>query len=285
MIRAGICNTDLEIVGDSLVKGPFTAIYPGGLYAGTAYYDKASTVYYPYDAETSKMLLANIGLKDTDGNGILNFPAGTANGADVEVTLLANSDYQTDKNLAEGVVASMEKIGIRVIVDLVGGTNMTATQNSGKWDWQIHRGDSELISVVQNTANLAPTGPQTSGFHRAGTDGTVDLLPFEKDMVDVVNKFILETDPAKRVDLMKQYQKLYTENVYAVGLTQYPGALIINKRFANIPAGAPIFMFNWAEDNIIRERVFVPTDKQQNLELHAKTLPGAPGLGNGPVNG
>ena len=83
---------------------------------------------------------------------------------------------------------------------------------------------------------------------------------------------------------MKQYQKLYTENVYAVGLTQYPGALIINKRFANIPAGTPIFMFNWAEDNIIRERVFVPTDKQQNYELHPKTLPGAPGLGNGPVS-
>ncbi len=131
--------------------------------------------------------------------------------------------------------------------------------------------------MVQNTADLAPTGPQTSFFHRAGTDGNVDLLPFEKDMVDVVNKFIAEQDPAKRVDLMKQYQKLYTQNVYAVGLTQYPGALIINKRFANIPPGAPIFMFNWAEDNIIRERVFVPKDKQQNYELHPKTLPGRAG--------
>src|ERR1700749_27349 len=104
-------------------------------------------------------------------------------------------------------------------------------------------------------------------------------------MAEVVNKFISETDPAKRVDLMNQYQKLYTQNVYTVGLTQYPGALIINKRFANIPPGAPIFMFNWAEDNIIRERVFVPKDKQQNYELHPKTLPGAPCIGNGPVSG
>jgi len=276
---------DRQHLGDSLVKGPFTAIYPGGLYAGTAFYDKASTVYYPFDVNVAKAQLEKAGLKDTDGNGVLNFPKDVAGGQDVSITLLANSDYQTDKNLAEGVVASLEKIGIRVIVDLVSGSNMTATQNSGKWDWQIFRNGSELISVVQNTANLAPTGPQTSPFHRAGTDGSVDLLPFEKDMVDVVNKFISETDNAKRVELMKQYQKLYTENVYTVGLTQYPGALIINKRFANIPPGAPIFMFNWAEDNIIRERVFVPTDKQQNLELHPKTLPGAPGVGNGPVNG
>ena len=111
----------------------------------------------------------------------------------------------------------------------------------------------------------------------------MDLLPFEKDLVDVVNKFIAEQDPAKRTELMKQYQKIYTENAYEIGLTQYPGALIINKRFANIPAGAPIFMFNWAEDNIIRERVFVAKDKQQNYELYPKTLPGKPGIGNGPV--
>lgn len=275
---------DRQHLGDSLVKGPFTAIYPGGLYAGTAYYDKASTVYYPFDIAAAKAELEKAGLKDTDGNGIVNFPAGTADGKDVEVTLLANSDYQTDKNLAEGVIASMEQLGIRVIVNLVSGTNMTATQNSGKWDWQIYRNQSELISVVQNTNALAPTGPQTSPMHRAGTDKTVDLLPYEQEMVDVVNKFIAEQDPAKRVDLMKQYQKLYTENVNAIGLTQYPGALIINKRFANIPPGAPIFMFNWAEDNIIRERVFVPTDKQQNFELHPDTLPGAPGVGNGPVS-
>ena len=42
-------------------------------------------------------------------------------------------------------------------------------------------------------------------------------------------------------------------------------------------------MFNWAEDNIIRERVFVPADKQQSFELHPDTLPGEPGIGNGPV--
>ena len=35
--------------------------------------------------------------------------------------------------------------------------------------------------------------------------------------------------------------------------------------------------YNWAEDNIIRERVFVAADKQLGIELHPNTLPGAPG--------
>ena len=33
---------DRQRLGDSLVKGPFTAIYPGGIYAGTSYYDRDS---------------------------------------------------------------------------------------------------------------------------------------------------------------------------------------------------------------------------------------------------
>jgi len=82
---------------------------------------------------------------------------------------------------------------------------------------------------------------------------------------------------------MKEFQKISTEHVYNVGLTEYPGALIINKRFSNIPQGTPIFMFNWAEDSIVRERVFVATDKQQKYELFPEQLPGKPG-DKGPTN-
>jgi peptide/nickel transport system substrate-binding protein len=273
-----------QALGEALVKGPFTAIYPGGLFAGTTYYDKDSTVYYPYSLDDAKALLEKAGLKDTDGNGIVNYPADTLGGADVEITLLANSDYGTDKNLAEGVIAQMEGLGIRVIANFLTGTQRDDTQESGKFDWMIERAGSPLISVVQNTTELAPVGPRTSRYHRAGKDGTVDVLPFEQQLVDVINKFIATSDAAERVELMKQYQKIYTENVNAVGLTQYPGALIVNKRFSNIPVGTPIFMFNWAEDSVIRERLFVATDKQSTNELHPNTLPGAPGKGNGPVS-
>jgi peptide/nickel transport system substrate-binding protein len=109
-------------------------------------------------------------------------------------------------------------------------------------------------------------------------------MPFEKEMADIVRKFISSQDNAERAELMKQYQKVYTQNLYTIGLTEYPGALIVNKRFSNVPQGTPIFMFNWAEDAIIRERVFVPEDKQSNFELHPDTLPGEPGVGNGPIS-
>lgn len=269
---------DRQRLGDSLVKGPFTAIYPGGLYDGTSYYDKASTVFYPFDTASAKAQLEAAGLKDTDANGFVN----VAGGADLNVTLLTQSDYATDKNLAEGVIAMMGDIGVKVTLNALIGKDFDNARDSGKFDWIIIRNGTELITVVQNTAQLAPTGPTTSNHHKANGTGELDLLDYEKTMVETVNKFIATRDPAERGDLMKQYQNLYTANLDGIGLTAYPGALIINKRFANIPAGAPIFMYNWAEDNIIRERVFVPTDKQISAELYPNTLPGAPGSA-GPV--
>ncbi|GLQ79158.1 periplasmic alpha-galactoside-binding protein [Mesorhizobium huakuii] len=268
---------DRKALGDSLVKGPFTAIYPGGFSSGTSFYDRKSTVYYPFDLAGAKAELAKAGLKDTDGDGFVNFPAGTAGGKNVEIVMLVNNDYGTDKSLAEGVVAQMEKLGLRVVLNGLNGTQRDASQYSGRFDWLIRRNDQELTSVVQNTEQLAPVGPKTSWNHRAPESGEVDLMPFEKDLVDIVNKFVASEDNDKRASLMKEFQKISTEHVYNVGLTEYPGALIVNKRFSNIPQGTPIFMFNWAEDSIVRERVFVAADKQAKYELFPQELPGKPG--------
>lgn len=274
---------DRKALGDSLVKGPFTAIYPGGLSSGTSFYDRASTVYYPFDLEGAKAELAKAGLKDTDGDGFVNFPSGTAGGKNVEIVMLVNNDYTTDKSLAEGVVAQMEKLGLRVVLNGLNGTQRDASQYSGRFDWLVRRNEQELTSVVQNTVQLAPVGPRTSWDHRAPENGEVDVMPFEKDLVDIVNKFVSTQDNDQRASLMKQFQKISTEHVYNVGLTEYPGALIVNKRFSNIPQGTPIFMFNWAEDSIIRERVFVAADKQAKDELFPEELPGKPGE-KGPMN-
>ena len=273
---------DRKALGESLVKGPFTAIYPGGLSSGSSFYDRNSTVYYPFDLAAAKAELTKVGLKDTDGDGIVNFPAGVNGGKDVEITLLVNSDYTTDKSLAEGVVSQMEKLGLRVIINSLVGPKRDDANYSGRFDWMVRRNSTELASVVQNTEQLAPVGPRTSWNHRAPESGQLDLMPFEKDMVDVVNKFITSKDNDERVALMKQFQKISTGHLYNIGLTEYPGALIINKRFSNVPPGTPIFLFNWAEDSIIRERLWVAADKQGKYELFPEELPGAPGSA-GPI--
>lgn len=281
--RIGLTQAlDRQRLGNALVKGPFTAIYPGGMVADATYYDAESTVFYPYSVESAKAHFAAAGLEDSDGNGFLNFPADVQGGQDVQIVLMANSDYQTDKTVAEAVVAMMAEAGLKVTLNTVGGNTFDAEFQNGRYDMVVRRNDPELITPVQQPSRLAPVGPRTARMHMANEAGELDLLPFEEQLVATVNAFVGTRDADERKALMQEWQKIYTENVYGIGLTQYPGALIINKRFSNVPPGAPIFMYNWAEDNIIRERVWVAADSQPGYELHPKTLPGEPG-GAGPI--
>jgi peptide/nickel transport system substrate-binding protein len=268
---------DRQRLGDSLVRGPFTAIYPGGLLPSSTFYDAASTVYFPFSAESAKAALAAAGLTDTDGNGFVNLPGG----GDLNVTLLANADYATDRSLAEGVIAMMGDVGVQVTLASLPGKDYDNARQTGGFDWKIRRVDAWFVSATQNTLNLAPVGPQTSDQHRANAAGEMELLPFEEEMVAAIQTFVSSSDPAVRVQAMKDYQRIFTENVNAVGLTVFPGALIINKRFSNVPEGTPIRLYNWAEDSIMRERLFTAAEAQLP-QLHPETLPGAPG-GPGPV--
>lgn len=273
---------DRRRLGEALVRGPFTAIYPGGLMPGTPYYDAASTAYYPPSPEAVVRHLAKAGLEDRDGNGFVNWPSGSLDGSDVTVVLLAPSDSVTERNLAEGVADQLMRAGLRVVLKLQTSTSRMALMSAGQFDWSLVGNDTDLIVVVQGTAQLAPIGPRVHRQHHVGTGGKLDLLPFEEELVAIVRAFIGTNDAALRVELMRRYQRVYTENVYGIGLTQYPAALIINKRFANVPIGTPVLMFNYFEDNIMRERLYVPYDKQGEFELHPMSLPGPPGSA-GPI--
>lgn len=205
--KAVTMAVDRKKLGEALVKGPFTAIYPGGLSSGTSFYDRQSTVYYPFDIDGAKALLEKAGLKDTDGNGFVNFADGKAGGKDVEIVLLIDNSYATDRNLAEGLIGQMEKLGLRVVLNSLDGKQRDATNYAGKFDWMVHRNAAEYASVVQNTPQLAAAGPRTSWHHRAPEGGQLDLMPFEQELVDIINKFIATNDNAERANLMKQYQK------------------------------------------------------------------------------
>ncbi len=73
--------TDRDGIAQAIMRGPFLRGYAGGLYPGAPDFDKKSVVYYPYDVESAKTLLAEIGLKDTNGDGVLRVDGRPAEGS------------------------------------------------------------------------------------------------------------------------------------------------------------------------------------------------------------
>ena len=123
-------------------------------------------------------------------------------GADVQVVMLVNGDYQTDKTVAEAVIAMMAEAGLKVTLNTLGGNAFDAEFQNGRYDWVVRRNDPELITPVQQPSRLAPVGPQTARMHMANDAGELDLLPFEQELVDTVNAFIASRDADERKALM-----------------------------------------------------------------------------------
>ena len=132
-------------------------------------------------------------------------------------------------------------------------------------DWLVRRNEPELISVVQNTAAACADRPADqracTGAGDADETRPAALRAAAGRHRQQVHR--AAATPTSAATLMKQYQKIFTENVIRHRPDRsIPGALIINKRFANIPPGAPIFMFNWAEDTSSASASSSPPDKQ-----------------------
>ena len=76
----------------------------------------------------------------------------------------------------------------------------------------------------------------------------------------------------QRKALINEYNRIFTENVYSVGVFVGRYGLGLAKRFHNVPEGIPVFLYQWVENAIMAEQVWVPADEQRD-EIRPNTVP------------
>jgi peptide/nickel transport system substrate-binding protein len=264
---------DRDGVGQSLIKGPFLRAFAGGLYPGCPYFDRKSVVYYPYNPDSAKALLAEIGFKDTDNNGILNWTEGPLKGKDLVIQMMTAEDQAAAGMIAETLVSMLRNVGIQVNYRPATSAVRDANVNEGKWETQISRPAQEFATPFARWNQIAPVTNNNPSWHRAGAQPR-ELLPFENDLIKIATQFSEEKDFAKQKELMFQYNKIFTENCYDIGLVIGRYGLALAKRFKNIPIGTPSFMYQWDWDNWRAEQVWVtPEDQAKYPETAPQTIP------------
>ena len=247
---------DRDAVGQALARGPFAYPYMGGFASGSPYYKASATFYTPFDQASSSDILAGLGLKDTDGNGILTLP-GT--GDDLVVDMVYKAQRNDDRKQVDAVTSQLAEVGIRVIPKSVDETSFDPMRNSGDFTAILQR--ANFILPTRETCGNLPVSDICPAFHLTGAEGR-DMLPFEAELADLVSKFTATDDAAVQAGYADRMQAILSENIYNVGLVQIPAALLVNKRVKNAHPGTPVFMYEWAEDSVIRERLWVPADQQ-----------------------
>jgi len=252
---------DREAVARMLVPGPMLRALPSGFPSGADYYDPEAVVSYSYDPEKSKELLAGLEFKDTDGDGILNWTSGPLQGQNLTVAVKIHEDQTACVDIVEALVPMFEKVGIRLTPKIVKSTVGQALDTAGEFELNMTRQDF-LASPYTSLTSLAPVTPSSPNWHRAGPGEKRDLLPFEERMVEIVEALKYERTREGRQELFSELQKLWTENLYTIGVIEGIYNTGITKRFRNIPIGVPARFHQWFHLNVMQEQVWTPEEEQ-----------------------
>jgi len=87
-----------------------------------------------------------------------------------------------------------------------------------------------------------------------------------------MTKYRSTYDTAGRTTLENQYNHIFTQNVYEIGVFDGRYGLGTAKRVKNIPDGTPAFMYQWVEPSILLDTLWTPKD-QQLPENRPDTIP------------
>jgi peptide/nickel transport system substrate-binding protein len=261
--------TDRDGIAQSIMKGPFLRGWAGGLYPGAPDFDRESVVYYPYDPASAKILLAEIGLKDTNNDNVLEWTSGPMAGQPVVLQLLASQDAKETQSVAEAVVNQWGSVGIKINMKIIDSQTNTNTRADGTWDLITDRGGQAFALPFTNVTAL---GPITKNFqwHLEG-EKPREMMDFEPSLVEIINKYRTTFDAAGRKQLMTQYNNIATKNVYNLGVFVGRYGLGTAKRVKNIAAGTPVFMYTWVEEAILLDTLWTPAD-QQLKQIRPETI-------------
>jgi peptide/nickel transport system substrate-binding protein len=247
---------DRDAVGQALARGPFSYPYIGGYASGSPYYDAAHSVYTPFDQGKALELLASLGLEDTDGNGVLNMP-GT--GEDLVIDMTYKAQRNDDRKQVEAITSQLAEIGIRVLPKSIDETSFDPTRNAGDFTAILQR--ANFVLPTREACGNLPVSDICPAFHLSGSNGR-EALPFEARLTELTAAFNSTDDATQQTGIANEMEQILTENLYNIGLVQVPAALLVNKRIRNAHPGTPVFMYEWAEDSVVRERLWVPADQQ-----------------------
>jgi peptide/nickel transport system substrate-binding protein len=253
--------TDREGIAQSIMRGPFLRGWAGGLYPGSPAFNRESVVYYPFDVASANALLDDMGLTDSDGDGVREWTEGPMAGQNIVLQMIASQDAAETQSVAEALVNQWGAVGIQLNMRIMDSATRSQINDAGTWDLAVFRGGQAFALPFKDVNALAPITANAPVYHREGSEERV-LMDFEQQLVDIVQEYRSTYDTEGRDALMAEYNRIFTENVYSMGVFIGRYGLGLAKRVQNVPNGTPVFMYQWVEDAILLDTMWTPVDQQ-----------------------
>lgn len=181
---------------------------------------------YDYDLEKSRALLADMGLKDRNGDGILD----DEEGHPVQFVLVTNSGNNIREQTAEIARKDMEKLGIKVDLKYI-EFNTLISKLDETYDWEAIVMGLTGGPEPHDGANVWQSSGRTHMWFPKQKEPSTE---WEKRIDQIFDAGIKEMDPHKRKALYDEWQVIANEQQPFIWTTAAMGMSAMRDKFENV---------------------------------------------------
>ena len=181
---------------------------------------------YEYNPAKSKQLLSELGLKDTNGNGILEY-----GGKDVSFNIITNAGNNQRQDLCTFLTQDMKNIGLKATFSPIDFNKLVASLDSKPYNWEACVLGFTGGPEPNDGANIwYSSGPS----HQWNPNQKTPATPWEGEVDTLYREGAQTVDEAKRKELYGQAQQIVMTQVPFVTTAVQDSLGAIRNRFGNV---------------------------------------------------
>ena len=233
--------TDRQAIADTVYLGAAVPIY-GPVTPRNATWYTPSSPSYPHDVGKARELLASIGLRDGNGDGILEDRAGRA----VRLSILVQQGHAIRERVASMLQEQFRAAGIGI--DLVGldGRAIFDRWTKGDYDSIFHAFQVSATDPAMTPDFWLSSSPQ----HVWNPSQPVPATSWERRMDELMLKQASATSLEERKRLFAEVQRIFGEELPALYFVAPKVTLATSLRVHNLQPAPQIPQLLWAADTI-----------------------------------
>ena len=231
--REAFANT-VYLGGGIPVSGPVTT--------GNRAWHDPSIPLVPHDPARARALLAEVGLRDRDGNGVLDTPGGAPAG----FALLTQKGNTLRERSAAFIQEDLRKVGL--VVDVVTLEQPAVIE-------RLTKGDYEAIYFGTQASDTDPAmnldfWRSSGAFHAWNPGQSVPATPWERRIDELMQAQVRSQDPSERVRLFGDVQRLFAQEQPAIYFVAPRIAIATSRRVVGARPALIHPMVLWSADTL-----------------------------------
>ena len=198
---------------------------------------------YPHDVAKAKALLAEIGLTDRNGDGVLE----DAGGHELSITMVTNSGNVQREQMLDFVRKDLERVGIKVNILLL-EFNLLVDKMDSSYDWE---GMVMGFTGGREPNDGANIWKSSGRLHLWWPDQDKPHTEWEAEIDQIFLKGIRELDHEKRKALYKRWIEIVAREQPLIYLVNQLQVVTLRNRFGNV-FPAPVGLLHNEEEVFVK---------------------------------